>query len=165
MKQAPEEHDFLMKRFDNWLQITRVDVRPGFLSRVRERLDENSTDLDEVLDSLLQPDPQLRVQNMADRVRIRLNGRPAQPEAISWFKWITPLAAAATLTLAFMSFQIRAPKDIPALAGELDTPSAFSVSPQPDSELTRIFALAANLHGSANVSDLQSVDNLALLFE
>jgi hypothetical protein len=34
-----------------------------------------------------------------------------------------------------------------------------------DSELTLIFALAANLHSSADMSQLQSVEDLASLFD
>lgn len=164
MSNRPDEPDFLLNRFDEWLRDRPVRPRPDLLARTRQRLRESpADDLDAVIDSLLRPNPALHSPRMLGRVRARLEAARPSPARIPWFEWLAPLAAAATLTLAFVSFQTRAPQLPHSLAGP--PPLATAPAGQPDSDLTLIFALATNLNGSASLSSLQSVDDLAFLFE
>lgn len=102
---------------------------------------------------------------MVEKVRLRIQSEvPESGASVVWFKWLVPLAAAATLTLTFISFQQSAPN-----GGQLEAPSALTVA-EPglssvDAELMDIFALAANLEGGPEVAKLESVEDLAFLFD
>jgi hypothetical protein len=165
MSEHHEKSDYLLDRFETWLKDTRVTPDKGFLEGVRARMNETPMDLDDAIDSLLRPNPDLRDPHMAAKIRQRMEQTiPARPNT-PWFQWLTPLAAAAMLGLAFVSFQMQAP-DTRAPVATFETPTPLLPTfAEPDSDLTQIFALAANLHGPADVSSLQSVDNLAYLFE
>lgn len=160
MKNNEQMHDHELQQFDNWLQNTAVQVRPGMVDRVRARLDETA-DVDGIIDELLQPDYSLRDPSMLQKVRRRIEDASNKDNRLAWTKWLPPLAAAATLTLAFISFQ----KQVPS-APELDMPSLATVeSVDSDPELTRIMILAASLQSSTDVAKLDSAEDLAFLFE
>jgi hypothetical protein len=165
MREHPDKSDYLLDRFDAWLKHSPVTPDKRFLKRLRARLGQPSMELDAAIDSLLRPDPGLSDPQMAAKVRQRMRQTSPVPSAAPWFQWLAPLAAAAMLTLAFVSFQMQAP-DAPApVAVNEAPPPVISTFAEPDSDLTQIFALAANLHGPTDVSSLQSVDSLAYLFE
>jgi hypothetical protein len=165
MKEHPDKPDNLLDRFDAWLKDTPVSPDKGFLERVHSRLHPTDDDLDQAIDNLLRPDPSLNDPRMAAKVRQRLKQNRQAPSTAPWFQWLAPLAAAAMLSLAFISFQMQAPDAPSPLAAHESPNPPFPTTAEPDSDLTQIFALAANLHGTADVSSLQSVDNLAYLFE
>lgn len=163
-----EQGDAHLARFESWLKKPGMMPRPGLPERVRERLHADAEAADPYIDALLKMDASLRVPEMAARVRQRLAAEEGAQEArpANWFNWLAPLAAAATLALAFMSFQTQTPRNETVRTGEDALASGVSVEAiSDDSEVTRIFALAANLHASANMSDLQSVEELAFLFD
>ena len=98
------------------------------------------------------------------RRRLALGDSRARPRA-DWFSWLAPLAAAAMLAFALVSFQSRAPVNE---AGPTGTP-APRIAPVPpareDPQLTQIMALDANLAVDADMTKLESVDSLAFLFD
>lgn len=155
MAPEPDSPDNLLKAFDNWLLSNRLNSATDMQNRVRERLKDPGLITDFLLDSLpALPDP-IREIDLSSQIRRRIHARPeALPEPL-WFRWIMPLAAAATLALAISSFSSSAPgpadkaPDVASLAGQ-------------DPELTRIFALAANLDPDIDLGRLDS-DAIALL--
>lgn len=153
-----------LESFDKWLAEPAVQAPSGLLERVRGRIAEENQAWEKQLDALFAKDPSLRNPDMVARIRQKISRKPDQNKVI-WFQWLTPVAAALILGIAFFSFQTRAPSPeaVPALQSQmaLSTPAELSVDP----ELTRIFALAANLQGTSDMSRLQSVDDLAFLFE
>jgi hypothetical protein len=167
MKSSHQEQDPGMDRFFTWLSKLAVQPKPDFLQRTRQRLLENSEPADQLLDQLLKMDESMRNPQMVHLVRHRLaeTRESASSRSLAWFSWLAPLAAAATLTLAFVSFQSRAPREAPNMALQTDPGILVEDIIDEDSELTRIFALAANLHSSADMSQLQSVEDLASLFD
>ncbi len=153
-------HDKELKQFDNWLLNTSIQPRAGMVERVRARL-QDSANVDGILDKLLEPDYSLRDPYMLQKVRQRLEESNRKENRFAWATWLPPLAAAATLTLAFISFQKQAPS-LP----KIETPTLAAVETMDrDLELTRIMALAANLQSSADVAKLDSAEDLAFLFE
>ena len=165
MHKSPHSHDPELSRFDEWLREARVKASPQLLARVRERLDEGADELDPVLDDLLRPDPRLRNPAMVQKVRQRLGADPADRQRDPfWFKWATPFAAAATLTFAFISFQNQAPR-VPLPENPEGIVRATADPVDNDPGLTQIFALASNLHGSTDMTKLESVEDLAFLFD
>jgi len=167
MKISPEERDPSLDRFTDWLKKEEIQPKPDFLSQVRQRMLLESDPADQILDQMLEMDPSLRNPHMVDLVRQRMGLEQETPRnpSLAWFSWLAPLAAAATLTLAFVSFQTRAPQATPYLSARDIEPTQVDTSFNDDFEATRIFALAANLHSSANMSQLQSVEDLASLFD
>jgi hypothetical protein len=165
MNDPSDQSDYILDRFDAWLKEAPVVPDKGFLAAVRSRLEQPSGDLEAAIDELLQPDPSLKDPHMAAKVRQRMARSHSSRNSSQWFRWLTPLAAAATLTLAFISFQMQAPGPMAPVALNSGPGPVAAPSVEPDTDLTEIFALAANLHGPADVSSLQSVDNLAYLFE
>ena len=155
-----------LDRFDAWLRSRAVQPRTGFLQCVRARLADPDAELDRAIDQLFLRDPLLRNPRMAAIVRQRM-GRQSQAAAPapSWFNWLVPLAAAATLAAAFVSFQTRAPR--PSLIEGVPATAAVQglEAGTEDIQLTEIFALASNLHGGPGLTELGSVENLAFLFD
>ncbi len=162
----PEQSiDPQLLEFDKWLKDSTIQSPNDMLERVRARLRNSPVLLDEKIDELFQQDASLTDPQMIWKIRgqlteTQIDSAPVQP----WFKWLAPLAAAATLTLAFISFQSQGPQVIPDQGlGNLvtlgDTPVDL------DEDMTRILALAANLNGIGDVSKLESVENLSFLFE
>lgn len=165
MSEHPEQSDYLLERFDAWLKVNPVTPDKGFLARLRSHLLQTPDSLEETIDGLLRPDPRLSDPHMNLKVRRRLEQSASSSKSAQWFQWLTPLAAAAVLTFAFFAFQTKAP-DMPASqATHSSSPQIVPETQDSDADLTQIFALAANLHAPADVSSLQSVDNLAYLFE
>lgn len=165
MNDPSDQSDYLLDRFDAWLKKNPVVPDAGFLAAVRARLEQPTDELEKSINALFRPDPNLRDPQMAAKVRQRMERAYPPPSGGRWFRWLTPLAAAATLTLAFVSFQMQAPDHVPSMASDARPEPLIAPSVESDTDLTEIFALAANLHGPADVSSLQSVDNLAYLFE
>ena len=167
MKKFPEEQDPQIDRFFSWLRKPAILPPPDFLERTRQRILSEVEPADQLVDQLLEMDASMRNPQMVHLVRRRL----AQAEtstntrSLAWFSWLAPLAAAATLALAFVSFQTQAPRQASTMVVQTDPGILVEESPDEDSELTRIFALAANLHSSANMAHLQSVEDLASLFD
>ena len=167
MEDSPQSNDSELAKFDQWLSKPAVQPPAGLLLQVRAHLREFPDVADETIDQLLHMDPSLRNPQMLARVRAELEQETVkQAFPFNWFNWITPLAAAATLTLAFISFQSQAPRPAtmrphsPAVVQE----SIPGVQPE-DDQLTQIFALASNLHGATDMTKLESVENLAFLFD
>lgn len=153
-------HDQALKQFDNWLRKSAVQPREGMAERVRARLQDASS-IDGILDELLEPDYSLRDPSMLQKVRQRLQESSQSGNRLAWTRWLPPLAAAATLTLAFISFQKQAPS-LP----EMESPTLATVETMDrDIELTRIMILAASLQSSTDVAKLDSAEDLAFLFE
>jgi hypothetical protein len=96
-------------------------------------------------------------------VRSRLTDSTREGNRLAWFNWLPPLAAAATLTLAFISFQANTPA--PSTSNPPIPTLAHAESLESDLELTRIMVLAATLKGSADVTKLDSPEDLAFLFD
>lgn len=160
MDKNQQMHDQELQQFDKWLRDSAIQPQPGMVQRVRARLKDSSS-VDGILDELLEPDYSLRDPSMLQKVRQRLQESGQQDNRFAWTKWLPPLAAAATLTLAFISFQKQAPS-LP----ELDSPSLATVETMNgDLELTRIMILAASLQSSTDVAKLDSAEDLAFLFE
>lgn len=165
MELPEQSRDPHLLKFDKWLKDSEIEPPTDMLMKVRARLRDSSARIDEKIDELFQPDPALSDPKMVWKVRARLAERemdsiPVRP----WFKWLAPLAAAATITLAIVSFQSQGPKAVPERdnAGSL---ALVDTSVDLDEDMTRILALAANLNGAGNVSKLESVENLSFLFE
>jgi hypothetical protein len=122
--------------------------------------------VEQLLDGLFKVDPALANPHMVKRVRNRLDStvKPARDKVI-WFQWLTPAAAACILGIAFFSFQTKAPSPPASLAAMDSSVLSVPVDLPQDPELTRIFALASNLQTTSDMARLQSVDELAFLFE
>ncbi|MEX0325446.1 MAG: hypothetical protein AB3N33_05095 [Puniceicoccaceae bacterium] len=166
MEKKHPEQDKALSQFDQWLRQNRIQPRSGLLLRVRERLQATPRDVDSLLDELLQPDTRLRDPDMVRKVRLRMEATNREGGKVAWFNWLAPLAAAATLTIAFVSFQTSAPEG-PFPQGEQPPGLTMNVNsaPQLDSSVTQIFALAANLQGGPDMTKLESVEELAFLFD
>ena len=161
-EQSTDPH---LLKFDKWLKDSMIEPSADMLMNVRARLRDSSTSVDQTIDELFQMDPSLSDPTMIWKVRGRLaenetDSHPVQP----WFKWLAPLAAAATLTLAIIGLQSQGPKVLqdPNDAAPL---ALVDTSVDLDEDMTRILALAANLNGANDVSKLESVENLSFLFE
>jgi hypothetical protein len=155
-------HDQELEQFDKWLRNSAVQPQAGMVERVRARLQDSSS-VDGILDKLLEPDYSLRDPSMLQKVRQRLQESSSKSNRLAWTTWLPPLAAAATLMLAFISFQKQAPS--PSLP-DMETPTLASVETMDrELELTRIMALAASLQSSTDVAKLDSAEDLAFLFE
>jgi len=100
---------------------------------------------------------------MLAKVRRQL-AQPAQeaPARREWFPWLAPLAAAATLTFAFFSFQSQVPQHDSGFQAGLRSQPSVNL---PDEQTAEIFALASNLQGGTDLSKLDSVEDLAFLFD
>lgn len=164
---TPEQfNDPELLAFDQWLNKGSVQPPANLLARVRAHLQEPPASLDESIDQLLQQNPDLNDPHMVWKVRAELQNETMTGNASPvWYRWLSPLAAAATLTLAFVSFQSSGPKPADA---DVSLPLQASVeSPLSDldSEMMQIIALAANLEGMSDLSKLESVENLAFLFD
>lgn len=165
MSPRPDKQEPNLDQFDAWLKAPSAIPPDDFLERLKHRLHEPSTDLEERLDALFQPDPRLYDPDLAAKVRQRLESAPIlRPARAPWFQWAAPLAATLILGLAFYSFQQSAPAPA-AFQPTADTaPAALPAPSAEDPELTRIFALAANLQSNTDMARLKSVDDLAYLF-
>jgi hypothetical protein len=150
-----------MERFDAWLRESPIQPRPDFAQRVRARMRQEPETIDAVIDRMLRPNPFLQDPQMVARIRERIGARAPSRRPAPWFQWLSPIAAAATLAFAFFSFQGRAPEP----AAGLEISAAWPAQASTNTELTEIFALAANLHSRGDLAALQSVDDLAFLFE
>jgi hypothetical protein len=162
----PEQsRDPQLLEFDKWLKDKSIQAPQDLLVRVRAHLRNSPVLLDEKIDELFQQNSSLSDPQMIWKVRGQLtetetDSAPVRP----WFKWLAPLAAAATLTLAFISFQSQGPQVIPGQGME----NVVAIGDTPldlDEDMTRILALAANLNGTGDVSKLELVENLFFLFE
>jgi hypothetical protein len=162
MKQEPEDHSQHLQAFEQWLSESPIQARPDMLARVRSRIGAHDQEIEQRIDALFVPDPALGNPQMAAKVRARIQQKQDQ-EKVIWFQWLTPVAAALVLGIAFFSFQNKAPQTPMLQEAQLVISSPATLSD--DSEITRIFALAANLQGASDMSRLQSVDDLAFLFE
>lgn len=164
---TPEQfNDPELLPFYQWLNRSRVQPPANLLARVRAQLQKPSASLDESIDQLLQQDPHLNDPQMVWKVRAALANEPMtdKPSPV-WYRWLSPLAAAATLTLAFVSFQSSGPRSADTDVSLPLQASAESSLPDLDSEMTQIIALASNLEGMSDLSKLESVENLAFLFD
>ena len=160
MDNYDQMHDPELKQFDKWLRKSAIQPQAGMVDRVRARLKDSSS-VDGILDDLLEPDYSLRDPSMLQKVRRKLQESSQEENRFAWTKWLPPMAAAATLTLAFISFQKQAPS-LP----NMETPNLAAVETMDrDVELTRIMILAASLQNSTNVAKLDSAEDLAFLFE
>ena len=162
----PEQsRDPQLLEFDKWLKDKSIQAPEDLLVRVRTHLRNSPDLLDEKIDELFQQNSSLSDPQMIWKVRGQLTEIETDSAPVSpWFKWLAPLAVAATLTLAFISFQSQGPQVIPDQGMENvvtlgDTPLGL------DEDMTRILALAANLDGTGDVSKLESMENLFFLFE
>ncbi|MEX0332262.1 MAG: hypothetical protein AB3N64_12650 [Puniceicoccaceae bacterium] len=166
MENKHSEHDKALSQFDQWLRQNRVQPRADLLHRVREQLQAGSGDFDGLLGEMLQCDTRLRDPDMVRKVRLRLKADDRVKGKVAWFDWLAPLAAAATLTIAFVSFQTNAPE---GLFPQDEQPNGLTMNvnsaPQLDSSVTQIFALATNLQGGTDMTKLESVEELAFLFD
>lgn len=166
MENPSQQHDPQLARFDQWLKRSEVEAPIDMVARVRARLQDSSSELDSALDDLLQPDYRMRDPSMLQKVRRRISADDSvEAGHFAWFKWLPPLAAAAILTLAFMSFQVRGPHPAASELGTAPMTLAAVESTQGDLELTRIIALASQLQGDSNMTVLDSVEDLAFLFD
>jgi hypothetical protein len=168
MDKYRDMNDEQLTAFDQWLKEGRVLPPENLLSNVRAHLRTAPVALDEQIDELLRPNPSLTDPHMAWKVRGRLARESSSgSRAQAWFRWLSPLAAAATLTLAFVSFQTSGPNAIPAPGFSPVSLADGAVVPAVDldSDMTCILALAANLKGAGEVSKLESMENLAFLFD
>ncbi len=157
METHPQENDPQLARFEAWLKQPTVAAPGNLADRVRARLESAPDGVDPVLDRQFRMDPSLGNPHMVWQVRSRL---AAEERQSSWMAWLTPLAAAATLALAFVSFQATGPR--PVL--ETASPERASDNLDLDGELTEILALASALDGTPDVASLESVDALDFLF-
>lgn len=156
---APDDMDRIL---DQLLASQPLKAAPGALETLRQRIRRDEADVESALDPLFAIDPSLRLPNLARQVRERLNRGPEaspQPQPRNWFSWVTPLAAACVLGLSLFSFQQQAPAPQSAEIADSHAPRMAE-----DAELTQIFALAANLQASADVSGISSVEDIAHLF-
>jgi hypothetical protein len=164
MKLESDEFSPQLESFEQWLSERPVNAHPDLLARVRTQIATENEEIERKIDALFAQDPSLRNPRMTSQVRARIQKIPDQSNVI-WFQWLTPVAAAVVLGIAFFSFQTKAP--LPEASFPAEQQLVLSAQPEPanDSELTRIFALASNLEGTSDMSRLQSVDDLAFLFE
>lgn len=164
-----EQPDFnfsdLPPAFDEWLRARPLQPGPQETSALLEKVrsDCHDRDFEEMLTKALRPDPTLYEPTMAARVRADIESSANAATTPSWFRWATPLAAAATLAVAFLGFRMEAPSSagptVPATAQSAPARSAE------DENLTRIFALASNLQSDVDVSKVRSNEALAFLME
>lgn len=166
MSLRPDKHDPSLHQFDAWLKIPSVIPRNDFLRRLKIRLHQPAPDLEERIDTLFQPDPRLYDPDLPAKIRLRLKAASGdRPARVPWFQWAAPLAATLILGLAFYSFQQSAPNSVAFVPTAATGPAALSAPSAEDPELTRIFALAANLQSTPDMARLKSVDDLAYLFD
>ncbi|MGC9451713.1 MAG: hypothetical protein ACP5I4_09725 [Oceanipulchritudo sp.] len=151
-----------LARFEAWLSRKPMKAPAGLLSRVRQRVEAGEDGIDRVLDGLLQPDPSLGNPWMAARIRRKM--RAEQRDRL-WVRRLAPLAAAATLALAFLSFQTRAPSPAGTKLPETGLARLEESLSSADAETTRIMALAANLQGGTHLGNLDAIEDLAFLFD
>ena len=165
MELPEQSSDPHLSKFDKWLKDSKIEPPTDLLARVRASLRDSSTRIDEKMDELFQPDPALSDPQMIWKVRARLAERETDSDPVRlWFRWLAPLTAAATIALAFVSFQSQGPVAVPQ-QDNADSLALVDASVDLDEDMTRILALAANLDGTSNVSKLESVENLSFLFE
>ena len=143
---------------DQWLASRPLKADPGFVERVRARIQDPEILVDILLDELPKlPGPISEPIDLTSAVRRKLSPQTDPlPEPI-WFRWIMPLAAAATLAFILISFRGEAPAPDALPSIEL-----AALPAQQDPELTRIFALAANLDPRIDLDNLD-VGALTLL--
>lgn len=166
MENKHQSKDSDLIRFDAWLGSEEVSPPADLLLRIRRRLREGADPADELIDDLLRPNPALRNDFMLARVRRELAEPVSEVHARgNWFRWLTPLAAAATLAFAFFSFQSRTPRAWETNAGSQVSQLPPSTHELFDERTTEIFALASNLQGGTDLSKLESVEELAFLFD
>jgi len=166
MDNSRQSDDSPLDGFDAWLRSAAVEPPPDFVARIRTRLRETPDMTDAILDELFLPDPTRRDADMVARVRQRLVEPVEVPStSLIWFRWLTPLAAAATLTFAFIGFHSRAPQAVHQESIATSTIPVEAPAAEEDTQLTQIFALATNLHGTVDMTKLESVENLAFLFD
>lgn len=168
MKPTFDPHQDPLEQFDAWLRRLPIEPPPGFSRQVRRSLRENASQNPETaINELFRIDARLRDPDMAGKVRRRLKetGQPVVKAPAHWFQWLSPLAATLVLGLTFFSFQQQAPepRTAPQAPGFAQSQNTGNL-PAEDPELTRIFALASNLMAPADMADLKSVDDLAVLF-
>jgi hypothetical protein len=166
MENSPNNQDKTLSQFDKWLKENKIQPSSDMLERIRGQLQDRPVDLEHLLDECFHPDTQLRDPDMIRKIRARLRGSERERTGTdTWLRWVAPLAAAATLTLAFVSFQSRS-GEAPSTARALPASTAAEApSVQLDSDVTQIFALAVNLHVDSDMTKLESVENLAFLFD
>ena len=164
IQQPDNDHPKQLQAFDNWLGERTVVLKPGMQDRIRSRMAREEQSIEHKLDRLFQMDPALSSPEMAGKVRLRLEKNTSRDKVI-WFQWATPIAAALLLGVAFFSFQNRAAIERMPVPQEAAIVISSPAESPDDLELTRIFALASNLQGTSDMSRLQSVDDLAFLFE
>jgi len=168
MSRRNSASDFPEEQFEQWLKTSRIQPRKGFQARLRKRMQDEENRIDAELDHLFQLNNRFHDPKMSARIRARLQEHPPQAAArpVDWFRWMAPLSAAAVLTMAFVSFQFKAPSPSPALTVG-SPPAALRIIEDPleEDSMTEIFALASTLNETADLSRLKSVDDLALLFD
>ena len=166
MDNLHNDQDNTLNEFDKWLKTNKVQPQPNLLARVRARLGESGRNVDDLLDELFQCDTRLRDPEMVRKVRRQIDASDRHENGtVVWFRWLAPLAAAATLTLAFVSFQTQAP-EAPLSEGSAPGFTIIETPPsQLDSDVTRIFALAVNLQSDTDMTKLEAVETLAFLFD
>ncbi|HKJ90767.1 MAG TPA: hypothetical protein VJ960_06505 [Oceanipulchritudo sp.] len=166
MSLRPDKNDPILNHFDAWLKTPSAVPRKDFLRRLKIRLHQPAPNLEERLDALFQPDPRLYDPDLPAKIRQSLEAASSARSArVPWFQWAAPLAATLILGLAFYSFQQSAPTPAAFMPTAATDPAALPAPSAEDPELTRIFALAANLQSTPDMARLKSVDDLAYLFD
>jgi hypothetical protein len=100
---------------------------------------------------------------MAEQVRGKIRDASQPTPVPFWFRWVPPVAAAATLLVAFIGFRMEAPS--PADHTVTVENRMTDGNPVEDENLTRIFALASNLQSDVDVSKVRSDEAFAFLME
>lgn len=142
-----------LDRFDAWLHAQNTMPPADFLLRTRQRLQRTAQadPLDQLIDDCLRPDPALPRASLLPAVRQKLATNAHNHSHNStprWFPILTPLAAAATLTFALLSFNSTPQSSAPPPTVTLDTAEPLATD-------STIFALAHSLQG---LDDVQLLD-------
>ena len=161
----PEQsNDPILDKFDKWLENNRIEARANILEKVRANLLDSSSTLDREIDTLFRQDVSLFDDHMVWKIRSRLADNQRQSSVASTLsKWLAPVAAAATIALAVISFQSQGPKPVEnqQTLASVDNIAAVDLN----EDLMQILALASNLESKSDVTKLESMENLSFLFE
>ena len=161
----PEQSiDPILEEFDKWLKSNQIKPHGNILGKVRENLADDDSLLERKIDTLFRQDTLLFDERLIWKIRSRLNeGNRQRSASVAVAKWLAPLAAAATLALAVISFQSRGTQPITDQTSGHPAESLAVV--EIDEDMMQIMALAANLESASDITRLESVDHLSFLFE
>ncbi|NBD38802.1 MAG: hypothetical protein GVY10_09555 [Verrucomicrobia bacterium] len=155
----------LPPHLEAWLHSQPLQADRKMAASVLRKIREEDAErrFEETLDGWMRPLPHLYVPSLAEQVRENVRNASRTAPAPFWFRWGPPVAAAATLLVAFIGFRMDAPS-----TATLPPPAENSLVgsvPVEDENLTRIFALASNLQSEVDVSKVRSDEALAFLME